>query len=416
MTTCVGMKFSADGKDDFHVQHRILLAAITFGQFRATLRSSRLNKSAKISLYKSSVLTKATFGCEIVSLTSVNKRRYSYFNAKCCAEITGRAYAAEKREPSFDILSWIQWRRTIWLGGALRGEKGGNVSTLLHWNFQHRCNGDVFSHLPAHMTTCFLVLRRHAANVAAWSKYCSDLKPESWVWYEKDGTKTRPRRSKRQQAKQARLNERQLQRQELRRQLYAQTEFLPPSKVKEGELHIYTDGSAIRKNDNWYAGSGVWFARSSPHNISAMLRGKQTVNRAELTALVLAVRKAAAWPDDTIDHVIIHSDSLLCVNGINLWITTWKLNDWTRNGKPVKNIDLWKMLDRAVKTLQSKLKVTIVHVPAHVGVYGNERADALARAAARRAVAARTLTAEQQQDQQIENDADDIVNAILAQL
>ena len=45
--------------------------------------------------------------------------------------------------------------------------------------------------------------------------------------------------------------------------------------------------------------------------------------------------------------------------------------------------------------------VTIQHVQAHVGIRGNERADTLAKAAAKQAIAAATRTLEEQQEREI---------------
>ena len=89
-----------------------------------------------------------------------------------------------------------------------------------------------------------------------------------------------------------------------------------PDDVPQDEIHAYTDGSASLRRGRWGAGSGVWFGDKSVFNISAIPPGKQTNNRAELTAIILAVRKAMAWPKE-FRLLVIHSDGQLCIDGIN---------------------------------------------------------------------------------------------------
>ena len=173
---------------------------------------------------------------------------------------------------------------------------------------------------------------------------------------------------------------------------------LPPHDVPEGDLHIYTDGSAKFKNGKWRAGCGVWFGRQSPHNISTSPRGKQTNNRAELTAIILAIRKALNW-ETLFARLVVFSDSQLCVDGMKVWRHRWKLDGWTRRGQPLKNADLWKLVDRILQTAEnSNFELVIRKVPAHVDIVGNEGADKLAGAAAdlTHRVAARST-----QDQQV---------------
>ena len=70
-------------------------------------------------------------------------------------------------------------------------------------------------------------------------------------------------------------------------------------------------------------------------------------------------------------------------------------------------------MKRALSALaEAEIKVEFRHVPAHVGVYGNERADRLAKAAAKRAHLAAARTQEQRQDQLLDALADSIVIAI----
>jgi ribonuclease HI len=63
---------------------------------------------------------------------------------------------------------------------------------------------------------------------------------------------------------------------------------------------------------------------------------------------------------------------------VTKWIKRWKTNGWrTGDKKPVKNEDLWRVLDAAVERHIVQWK----WVAGHSGHAENERADALARAA-----------------------------------
>ena len=305
---------------------------------------------------------------------------------------------------------WIYWRRARWLGKALRGVKGDDVLNAVHWGFQHQMNGDVFDDLPPGMKTSFLVLRKHASDAKAWTEYCKSIKPDKWVQHE-DGGEVHRRRSPRLN----RSNERARSREMLRRQLVGrpQTRRPAPDDVPSGEVHVYTDGSASIRRGRSGAGCGVWFGDQSNFNVSAIPQGRQTVNRAELTAIILAVRKAMAWPAE-FTTLVVFSDSQLCVDGINKHMDLWEADGWTRMGRRLENDDLWRVMRRALTALADKdIRAQFRHVPAHVGIYGNERADRLAKAAARRAhlVAARTV--EQRQDQALDALADSIVAAIM---
>lgn len=97
-----------------------------------------------------------------------------------------------------------------------------------------------------------------------------------------------------------------------------------------------------------------------------------TNNRMEMMAAIEALRATA-----DVETLALYTDSQYLKNGITSWIKNWKKNGWrTSDRKPVKNKDLWLMLD---ETLAGRT-VEWHWVRGHDGHAENERADALARA------------------------------------
>jgi ribonuclease HI len=80
-------------------------------------------------------------------------------------------------------------------------------------------------------------------------------------------------------------------------------------------------------------------------------------------------------------QVKLYSDSAYVVNCMMQgWMRNWQKNGWrTKDGKPVKNVALWRELDVASRNHQ----IQWIHVKGHAEDNGNNRADALAYAAAR---------------------------------
>jgi len=134
-------------------------------------------------------------------------------------------------------------------------------------------------------------------------------------------------------------------------------------------IKIYTDG-ACKGNP----GIGGWGALLVYNEQSIEIFDGEletTNNRMELKAVIEALNRATSMNDD----VQIYTDSSYVQKGIQEWIHNWKKNGWrSSNKKPVKNQDLWQMLD----TLNSSLKVDWFWVKGHAGHPGNERADFLA--------------------------------------
>ena len=134
---------------------------------------------------------------------------------------------------------------------------------------------------------------------------------------------------------------------------------------------MYTDG-ACRGNP----GPGGWGVILSYQDREKTLNGfaaETTNNRMELTAAIEGLRalKRACEID-------LKTDSKYVMQGINDWLANWKSNGWkTAAKKPVKNADLWQLLDEQAK----KHRIKWHWVKGHSGVRGNEIADQLAKMA-----------------------------------
>ena len=138
-------------------------------------------------------------------------------------------------------------------------------------------------------------------------------------------------------------------------------------------VEIFTDGACSGN-----PGPGGWGAILRYGTTEKEMNGGEpqtTNNRMELMAAIMAI-EAVKRPCE----IHLHTDSEYLRQGITTWIHSWKARDWrTADKKPVKNVDLWQRLERAIETHD-------VHwhwVKGHSGHKENERADELARLAIR---------------------------------
>jgi ribonuclease HI len=134
-------------------------------------------------------------------------------------------------------------------------------------------------------------------------------------------------------------------------------------------VQIYTDGACSGN-----PGPGGWGAVLLYNGQRKEILGGEadtTNNRMELRAAIHALE--ALKRRSTVD---LFTDSSYVKDGITQWITGWKAKGWrTAANKPVKNVDLWRLLN-----VQVGAHDVIWHwVKGHAGDPENERADALAR-------------------------------------
>jgi ribonuclease HI len=132
---------------------------------------------------------------------------------------------------------------------------------------------------------------------------------------------------------------------------------------------IYSDGACSGN-----PGPGGWGAVLIYGDKRREISGGEpltTNNRMELRAAAeaLAALKRPSCAE-------LHTDSEYLRKGITEWITKWKANGWKTAAKePVKNADLWRLLDEA----RQRHKISWHWVKGHAGEAENERADELAR-------------------------------------
>ena len=140
-------------------------------------------------------------------------------------------------------------------------------------------------------------------------------------------------------------------------------------------IDAYTDGACLGN-----PGPGGWGVLLRFQGANKELSGSEqmtTNNRMELMAAISALE----WLTRK-SRIRVHTDSTYVKNGITQWIVRWKENGWrTAAKKPVANIDLWKRLEAA----QDGHDVSWLWIRGHAGHPENERADALALAAAKAA-------------------------------
>ncbi|MEZ6047648.1 MAG: ribonuclease HI [Planctomycetaceae bacterium] len=153
----------------------------------------------------------------------------------------------------------------------------------------------------------------------------------------------------------------------------AETERQEPSSF----VQLYTDG-ACRGNPG--PGGWAYILRHPQSGTEKEASGGEeltTNNQMELQAVIQGL---IALNRPTKVEVI--TDSTYVAKGSREWLPNWKKNGWRRREgkqwKPVKNEELWKLLDEQLERHQVRFTL----VKGHAGHPENERCDELAVEAA----------------------------------
>lgn len=136
----------------------------------------------------------------------------------------------------------------------------------------------------------------------------------------------------------------------------------------DDRVEIYSDGAC--KGNPGPGGWGVLLRYQG--RLKELCGGEKetTNNRMELTAAIKGL-EALTRPC----AVTITTDSRYVQQGVTEWLKGWKRRGWkTAANKPVKNADLWRQLEEAMRPHQVEWR----WVKGHAGHTENEKADALA--------------------------------------
>ena len=154
------------------------------------------------------------------------------------------------------------------------------------------------------------------------------------------------------------------------------------NKLKQDEIHIFTDGSCSKGNII-RCGYGVHFPNTMINDISSNLKYKPLTNQtAELYAIYKGIKKISQ--NYRFKKLIIYTDSKYSIGCLTEWIKNWKKNNWmTSNNKPVKNVDIIQRIDKYLSNRKYMGKIFFEHVKAHTNKQdyksrGNQIADELA--------------------------------------
>ena len=139
-------------------------------------------------------------------------------------------------------------------------------------------------------------------------------------------------------------------------------------------VEIYTDGACSGNPGNGGYGAIIKFVDSQGNaHEKELTEGflKTTNNRMELLAPIVAL-EALTKPC----KVDLYSDSKYLTDAFNQhWLESWEKRGWkTADKKPVKNLELWQRLLKAME----KHEVKYIWVKGHNGHEYNERCDRLA--------------------------------------
>lgn len=143
------------------------------------------------------------------------------------------------------------------------------------------------------------------------------------------------------------------------------------------DYYVYTDGACSNNGrDNAKAGIGIYFQDDDSRNVSKRITGKQTNNRAELLAIIVAYFIIEKDIEKGLSIVIV-TDSEYAIRCFTSYGEKCEKQGWK------KDIPNKELVQQAYALFKDTPNISLKHVRAHTGAtdvhsIGNAKADALA--------------------------------------
>ena len=149
---------------------------------------------------------------------------------------------------------------------------------------------------------------------------------------------------------------------------------------KDNEITVFTDGACSNNGKpNAKAGIGVYFRENDERNVSKRVKGKQSNNTAELSA-VIEVFSVLKKEINEKRNVIIYSDSEYVIKCCTSYGEKCEKNNWKKKNGEIPNVELVRKVYSLYKQFDN---VKLEWIRAHTNKNdtlskGNEWADKLA--------------------------------------
>jgi len=161
------------------------------------------------------------------------------------------------------------------------------------------------------------------------------------------------------------------------------------------KIVVFTDGSVPNNQSKTEkcGGIGVFFGDNDPRNISETFNSNEikiTNNTMEFLAVIKAIKQIENY-NQTMNKIIIISDSEYLINSMTKWVQNWEKNNWKKsNKKPIENLNYVVELYELTKKYNIKFRHQRSHLKSPLDKntkeyklwYGNYMADQLAFSAA----------------------------------